>query len=150
MLSERNFFRKWNVLRKFFLLLLASILLSCAAEDADDLRTRAELRWAALVAGDFGRAYEFETPAYRKVYTVWQFRDSFGRGVRWKQAKVVGIELKQPDVATVSIELEYSFHASAGGMMEDKAVNTETWLRIDGQWWHQLPQRAVSVEKSKF
>jgi hypothetical protein len=149
MLFKSNFSRGWNVFRCFLLLALFSALLSCAVKEGDDPGVRAGLRWAALVAGDFDRAYEFETPAYRKVYTVRQFRDSFGRKISWKEAKVTGIELKQPDIAAVTVELEYSFRSSGRGMMEDKATHTETWLRVDDQWWHQSQRRTISVEDSK-
>jgi hypothetical protein len=120
-----------------------------AAEGTDELRTRVEARWAALIAGDFDRAYEFQTPAYRKIYTAQQFRARFGEALRWKQARVVEIELKRPEVATVAVEIEYSIFVSERGMMEDKVVDTETWLRVDGQWWHQLQQVASPAESSK-
>jgi hypothetical protein len=134
------------------LLLLLALMVTPwagAAEDTDELRTRVEARWAALIAGDFDRAYEFQTPAYRKIYTAQQFRARFGEALRWKQARVVEIALKQPEVATVAVEVEYGFSVSGRGMMEDKVVDTETWLRVDGQWWHQLQQVVSPAESSK-
>ena len=133
------------------LLLLALMVTSWAgaAEGTDELRTRVEARWAALIAGNFDRAYEFETPAYRKIYTAQQFRARFGEALRWKQARVVEIELKRPEVATVAVEIEYSIFVSERGMMEDKVVDTETWLRVDGQWWHQLQQAVSPAESPK-
>jgi hypothetical protein len=119
-----------------------------AAEDPGELLSRVEARWAALVAGDFEQAYAFETPAYRKIYTAQQFRASFGQGLRWNQARVVEIDLKQPEVAKVAVEIEYGFYVSGRGMMKDKAVDIETWLWVDGQWWHQLQQVAAPAEST--
>ncbi len=125
------------------------IVMASSVGEADALRGRVETRWAALVSGDFDRAYEFETPAYRKIYTAQQFRASFGKDLRWKQARVIEIELEQPEVAAVVVEIEYSIPISGRGMMEDKAVDTEAWLRVDGQWWHQLQRVASPAESSK-
>lgn len=150
MLFGRGFSHGASVFPGFLLLVALSVASwAGAAEGTDELRARVEARWAALVAGDFDRAYEFETPAYRKIYTAQQFRARFGRDLRWKQARVVEIELRRPEVATVAVEIEYSIFASGRGMMEDKTVDTETWLRVDGQWWHQLQQVASPAESSK-
>ncbi len=134
-----------------FLLWLALSITSMAsaAANMDDLRERVEARWTALIAGDFDRVYEFETPAYRKIYTAQQFRANFGQGLRWKRIKVVQIDLNQPEVAKVAVEVEYGFYVAGRGMMDDKVVDTETWLRLDGQWWHQLQQAASPAESSK-
>lgn len=130
-------------------LVFSAIVMASPTEDADALRSRVEARWAALVAGDFDRVYEFETPVYRKIYTAQQFRARFGKDLRWKHARVVEIELKRPEVAAVAVEIEYSIPISGRGIMEDKIVDTETWLRVDGQWWHQLQQVASPAESSK-
>jgi len=134
-----------------FLLWLALSITSMAgaAANMDDLRERVEARWTALIAGDFDRVYEFETPAYRKIYPAQQFRANFGQGLRWKRIKVVQIDLNQPEVAKVAVEVEYGFYVAGRGMMDDKVVSTETWLRLDGQWWHQLQQAASPAESSK-
>lgn len=130
-------------------LVLSTTSMAGAEEGTDELRARVEARWVALVAGDFDQAYGFETPAYRKIYTAQQFRSRFGRDLRWKQGRVVDIALKRPEVATVEVEIEYSISLSERGMMEDRVVDTETWLRVDGQWWHQLQQVASPAESSK-
>jgi hypothetical protein len=61
---------------------------------------------------------------------------------------VVEIDLKQPEVAKVAVEIEYGFYVSGRGMMKDKAVDIETWLWVDGQWWHQLQQVAAPAEST--
>jgi hypothetical protein len=150
MLCDRGFSRGTVVqgLLLLWLVLMVTPMVG-VAEDPGELRSQVEARWAALVAGDFEQAYAFETPAYRKIYTAQQFRANFEQGLRWKQARVVEIDLKQPEVATVAVEIEYGFYVSGRGMMEDKAVDTETWLRVDGRWWHHRQQTASPAENSK-
>ncbi len=150
MLFGSGLSRRAGAFGGFLLWLALSITsMASAAANMDDLRERVEARWTALIAGDFDRVYEFETPAYRKIYTAQQFRANFGQGLRWKRIKVVQIDLNQPEVAKVAVEVEYGFYVAGRGMMDDKVVDTETWLRLDGQWWHQLQQAASPAESSK-
>jgi hypothetical protein len=138
-LLKSNFWGKARFCFQVFLLLVVSAV--GAAEDIpgrDGLLTRAEARWTALIAGDFDKAYEFETPAYRELYNTQQYRSQFGAGLRWQRAKVVKMEPKSPEVVTVTLEIDYSFHVSGQGMMNNKSLVTETWLWVEGQWWHQF------------
>lgn len=141
MLFDRNFSfscRGRNVFLGFLTLVLVSVSAVGAMNDLEGLRSRAETRWAALIAGDFDNAYEFETPAYRMLYDVRQYRSRYGNGLRWRQARVVKTDLKSPEVATVVLEVEYSFQVSGQGMMDHKGSVIETWLWVNGQWWHQF------------
>lgn len=136
MLSRSNFF--WRGRGALLgILVLAAVMAAGAANDLEGLRTRAEGRWAALIAGDFDKAYEFETPAYRQLYNARQHRAKYGSGLLWQRAKVVGMEPKSPGVVTVTLEVDYSFHVSGQGMMDNKGSVTETWLWVDDQWWRQ-------------
>lgn len=140
MLSNCNFL--WCRVVAFLGILALGLVMAVpaadAAEDLKGLRARAEARWQALIAGDFDKAYEFETPAYRQVYNAKQYRARFGSGLRWQQAKVVTVDLKSPEVAMVTLEIDYSFHVAGTGMMDNKGSVTETWLWVEGQWWHQV------------
>lgn len=109
-----------------------------ATPEMESLRARAEARWTALIAGDFDKAYEFETPAYRALYSAKQYRSRYGSELHWRQAKMVKADLKSPEVATVVLEVEYGFQASGQGMMDQKSLVAETWLWVNGQWWHQF------------
>lgn len=125
-----------------FLGLLALVIVVIPAVGAtpemESLRSRVEARWTALIAGDFDKAYEFETPAYRALYTAKQYRSRYGGGLRWRQAKIAKADPKSPEVVIVTLEIDYSFQVSGQGMMDYKGPVTETWLWLDGQWWHQL------------
>lgn len=138
-LLKSNFWGKaWFFFQMVLLLVVPAVGAAEEIPGGDGLRTRAEARWTALVAGDFDKAYEFETPAYRALYNARQYRTKYGSGLRWQGARVVKLEPKSPEVATVTIEVDYSFHVSGQGMMDNKGLVTETWLWVEGQWWHQL------------
>lgn len=138
MLLNCNFLWRGAVAFLGGLVLAMAVSTVGAAEDMEGLRARAEARWQALIAGDFDNAYTFETPAYRALYTAQQYRSRYGKGLRWQQARVVQVDLKSPEVAIVTLEIDYSFHVSGQGMMDNKGSVTETWLWVDGQWWHQF------------
>ncbi|MGB5063729.1 MAG: hypothetical protein WBQ37_08205 [Candidatus Competibacter sp.] len=139
MLFGRNSLCRGGGISLVFLALVLVIVPAIGAmEDLNGLRSRVEARWAALIEGDFDKAYAFETPAYRALYNVRQYRGRYGNGLRWQQAKVVKTDLKSPGVATVMLEIEYSFQVSGQGMMGQRGSVTETWLWVDGQWWYQL------------
>ncbi len=137
MLSNYNFFWRSVVAFLWGLALMMAVSAVGAAEDLEGLRVRAEERWQALIASDFNKAYEFETPAYRALYNIQQFRAKYGNGLRWQSAKVAKMDLQSPGVAIVKLSVGYSFHVSGQGMMDNKGLVTETWLFVDGQWWHQ-------------
>jgi len=137
MLSNSNNFRR-SVSAFLGLLALVASVAAGAAGDLEGLRVRAEARWAALIAGNFDEAYQFETPAYRELYKAQQYRARYGKGLRWQRAKVVKMDLKSPEVAIVTLEIDYSFSVSGQGMMDNKGLVTEPWVWIESQWWHQL------------
>ncbi|MDS4028025.1 MAG: hypothetical protein RKO25_13700 [Candidatus Contendobacter sp.] len=104
------------------------------------LKERVLARWQALIRGDFEAAYQFETPAYRAVYTPSQFRYRFGNQIRWRMANITDIHYDDdPIVARVRVEVAYRYaNPEKGREMLDmiQGVN-EVWLRKEGQWWRQ-------------
>jgi hypothetical protein len=107
------------------------------AEEAQ-LRTRVLARWEALIKGDFGAAYQFETPAYRTVYTPNQFRVQFSNQTRWIMANIKDIRYDDSSVARVAVEVLYRYIVpDKNDVAEMNHVLNEIWLRKDDQWWRQ-------------
>lgn len=105
------------------------------------LRQRIADRWQALVKGDFEAAYQFETPAYRAIYTPVQFRYQFGNQALWRMASVKEIHYDGPTVARVWVDVDYRY-AEPGMKKDQRMLNmthgiNEVWLYKDGQWWRQ-------------
>ena len=120
--------------------MLVAVPIVGAAVEKEDLRPRVEARWTALIAGDFGKAYEFETPAYRAVYTPPQFKTQFGRQMTWRVANILDIHYDGSDVARVDVEVAYHYaepEVKDSPVLDMTSVSKEIWLHKEGQWWHQ-------------
>lgn len=96
---------------------------------------RAQARWDALIAGDFARAYAFQTPEYRSVFSAQQFAGNFGTAVAWRLARVKSVQYDQSNVARVVVEVEYE---APVGLVNAKGVRqmSENWLYSEGSQWY--------------
>ena len=101
-----------------------------------ELRERVQARWDAVIKGDLDRAYGFETPEYRKAYTEQEYKEEFGRRVRWHVATLKDLRYDQPDEVEAIIMLDYSFALPGGDQMARTTGQfTERWVYSDDQWW---------------
>lgn len=124
-------------------LILSLMLAGCAdfgASNADPgaaLVERADARWQALIAGDFAKAYGYETPAYREAHTQRMFMSRFGGAVAWTAAKTMEVKLDESgEAATVRVMISYQTMDAWGGVMEGHRPVDERWVRTGGEWWH--------------
>lgn len=104
----------------------------------DVLKQRAEARWAALIDGDFDRAYMFTTPEYRSVVSAQQYRGKYGRVVDWRVAHVKEVSYDDPAVATVAVELAYrvALPGTGGKVVETQSLLSEKWIYKHREWWY--------------
>ncbi len=102
------------------------------------LKERAEVRWSALMKGDYEKVYSFTSPEYRAVVDLQQYRAKYGRVVDWRVARVVDISYDGPTVATVSVEVTYrtSLPGLAGESIETKSLIPEKWIYRNREWWY--------------
>lgn len=100
------------------------------------IAARAQARWAALIKGDFATAYQFETPAYRSVFSAQQFQSQFGGAAMWTMAKVNSVRYDQNNVALVSVDVHYTVALPASVGHTASRVMQERWLYTDGDWWY--------------
>lgn len=100
-----------------------------------NIAARAQARWDALIAGDFTRAYAFQTPAYRSVFSAQQFAGNFGNAVAWRLARVKSVQYDPSNVARVVVEVEYE---APVGLRTARGVRqmSENWLYSDGSQWY--------------
>jgi predicted lipid-binding transport protein (Tim44 family) len=116
----------------------ALVLSGCAtlnqqrAESA--IAERAQARWDALIEGDFKKAYQYETPGYRAVFSERAFESRFGKNVRWQEAKVRAVTL-DGDTAEVRVLVEYQSVTSTGQVVDGVRPLWERWQLVDGEWW---------------
>lgn len=130
--------------------MLAGLLLQgCAGmrelsdEDRANLLARAEQRWHAIEERDFGKAWEYTSPAYREVFPKSLYTKKFSYMVEWR---LTGLEVLAYDaraaVASVAARVmsEPVKHTSAAsaalGGIPTRQV--EQWVLVDGQWWYSV------------
>lgn len=104
------------------------------------LKNRVHARWQALAKGDFEAAYQFETPAYRAIYTPRHFQYQFGGQIVWRMANVKNIHYDDPSVARVEVEVAYLYgepEKKDSPVLNTTSRISEVWLFKDGEWWRQ-------------
>jgi hypothetical protein len=129
---------------------LASAMLSVAgcsappeeltAKQVAALEQRARERWQALSARDYGKVWEYSTPAYRSVFPKNLYVLQFSYAV---ERELTAIEVTNYDapaaVASVAARvmskpLKQTSTASMALGAIPVTVN-EKWVFVDGQWW---------------
>lgn len=97
---------------------------------------RAAERWAALVKEDYDAAYAMLSPGFRAKVTPKAYRSRFQGLTDWKEAEVRGVSCEE-DTCTVKVYAAYRFLGTAKfPAMDSEYGGEETWVRLDGQWWH--------------
>lgn len=130
-----------------FIIFFAAYLGACATPktltevQTADLERRAAERWDAIVARDFGTAYEYASPAYRQVFTKAMYENKFSYMVEWE---LTSTELVHYDaraaVASVAVRVmsrpvkQTSAASAAIGAVPTRFV--EQWILQDGEWWY--------------
>lgn len=139
-----------RVLSGALLGLSALLLVACeqAPEVANELteaqrsalETRVEERWQARIAHDWGKAWEYSSPAYREVFPKHLYVKKFSYTANWE---LTGVEVLNYDgpaaVASVVVRVmskptkQTSAAARALGAMPRELH--ERWILSDGEWW---------------
>jgi len=117
----------------------ALVLAACASIDSkppeDLVRQRVTERWQALVAGEFTRAYSYNTPGFRAVVTPDSYRSRFGGAVVWVGSEVVKVSCPEPTQCTALVRIDYKPALSQKEGVKYSTHVDETWLFEDRQWW---------------
>ena len=120
---------------------------SASSNLEEELKTRAESRWSALIERDWETAFQFYSPAYRSVYGIDTFLAQFGDQVSWIGATVDAVNIKtapgadasttKAPVAEVMVTIFFTvpFGSPEKPIISSNLI-TERWLRKDDQWWY--------------
>ncbi len=136
-----------NRIGSLLLLLLATVFLSSCAglnlrpDPQSDVRQAAENYWNARVAGDWVTCYKYEEVSKLQKESLSQYVHHQGNLI-YKSAIVKGVEMKGPDKALVQVSLEYCLPAF-GTSHAFKTDSKDTWVRIDGKWYHHVEDRLM-------
>ncbi len=107
----------------------------CSKKEVIKPGIRATEKWQALIEQDWKKAYSYQSPSYRKNYTVKEFRLGFGQSVEWKGIEHNSTTLLNDKTAEVTLTLVVSFQTSSA-VMDLPSRFKERWQLINGTWWH--------------
>lgn len=144
-LTAKDIGRTW--FRCIWSMLALSVMAGCASlspADTDEWRDsqtirlmeRANGRWAALIAGDFPKAYEYQSPGYRAVASLQHFRGGFKGNVDWRMAQANRVQYDSPVSASVSVSVTYDASVLRGGNFRSVRDVHEKWVYSDDNWWY--------------
>lgn len=96
---------------------------------------RVEARWAALIKGDFEKAWDYTQPGFKAIVKQADYRKRFGAAGQWKGVQVHQVTC-EAERCTARIRLTSVMLLPQFKGMEVNGYIDETWVREDGQWWY--------------
>jgi hypothetical protein len=117
----------------------AMLVAACASVSTDApenlVKQRAGERWQALIAGDFDKAYSYNTAGFRQLVTPADYRGRTGTAVKWLGAQVSKINCPEAEKCDVQIKLDYKpLLANVAANASFSTYLDESWLLENGQW----------------
>jgi len=124
--------------------LLAVGCASTAPSSPEDVvKQRAEQRWEAIFAREYGNAYEFYSPGYRSKYSATDLEIALRvQKVRWISADYVDQSCTEK-ACTLRFNLGYKVAAPVPGVDVWSGWDTieEQWIKTSGEWWYLPTER---------
>lgn len=111
-------------------------------KEKDVISSRVVARWKTIVSHEFDKAYDYETPTYRAVFSRDLYVNRYGHSITWDLIDVQVVEYNNTStVVTVMVKLKTMSMASNKTDMVDKnPVDVEIhekWIKgKKGLWWH--------------
>lgn len=102
------------------------------------LREKAQNRWRAIISGDFEKSYGYETPDYRKKFSLESYKSRFGKSVSWLDSEVVTLNIvDNGSLARVLVAVLYSAPSPvSNGVVTNKKFLWEEWVIVESEWYH--------------
>ncbi|MCL1960274.1 MAG: hypothetical protein FWG56_00500 [Desulfovibrionaceae bacterium] len=99
------------------------------------VRERAEQRWAALIDGDFDKAWTYTQPGYRAVVKQRDYHKRFGGAGQWMGVQIHDVTC-EAERCKVRIRLTTKVMIPSFMGKEVSGYMDESWVRDEGQWWY--------------
>lgn len=122
-------------------IIVSALLTGCnkpkTSEEA--VTARIDSRYAALIAQDYKKTYNYYTPGIRNKYDYQAMLPRLAR-VKHVSARVLEVNCASPDTCNAEVEIVRDWEGkpvSARGPKLNKqtVVNPEKWLKSDGEWY---------------
>ena len=109
-------------------------------EQTKALELRAEERWQARIAHDWGAAWEYSSPAYREVFPKHLYVKKFSYTANWE---LTGVEVTNYDPSAAVASVVVGVMSKPTKLTSEAAREIgpmprqldERWILIDGEWW---------------
>lgn len=115
-------------------LLVVALLGGCSAlqtvgkTNDEIVAQRAEARWRALIEGDLEGAYEYLSPAYRKLHSFARYRGRIkGVGV-WRDVKIESVNCEQESCKVGALVSASFMHTRMTKPLDTQELMTEGWI----------------------
>ena len=103
----------------------------------DMVDKRSVERWNYLIAHEAEKAYDYFTPGYRATQSREKYAAAMNnRPIQWTAASFKD-KTCDGDRCIVGVNVRYTIAAPGmgGRKAENESVQSETWIRVDGQWY---------------
>lgn len=128
---------RWGLL-SLILLIISGCALFVEDNPEEIVGQRVNERWDALIEGRLEKAYSFETPEYRELYTFMDYRKTI-RGVgSWQKVEIDDVECSD-NKCIANIVIYVNTNVGMGfGVVKSNTRAKENWIRqsTSGQWYH--------------
>lgn len=96
---------------------------------------RVEERWAALIAGNYDKAWTYTQPSFRDLVKQANYRGRFGGAGEWRGVQVHSVTCAA-ERCEVRLRLTTRVMVPPFAGHELVGAIDEVWIREDGQWWY--------------
>jgi hypothetical protein len=144
MLESLN--RGRQVIAACLLIFLCGLSAGCSNEPEWDeaqrnvLDQRVHQRWDALVHRDFEKAWEYNSPNYRAIFSKQLYEQNFSYAVEWELTSVEIVNY-DGDAAVASVVVRVMSKPTKQTSAASVALGAtpielrERWIFAEGQWW---------------
>jgi uncharacterized protein YchJ len=104
---------------------------------------RAIVRWQALTDFDLAKVYSFATPAYRKTHDQKHLNAQYHNKIFRKGVDIVSLKFSNEEKTEAKLRIKLKFQmaqSSSPQLTEGVSWETDTWVKVDGQWWYVEPK----------
>jgi len=129
-----------------------------ASPNASETHLREQIAhyWQAMIDDQYETTYASQDPFFRTDVSYKSYRERMGI-IKYHSYKVAEVNLLRPNLAKVTVEVEASvpgFKSSTTGQVytqpKKARIFTETWLFLDGDWYHEYYDEYNDYRHSQY
>ncbi len=125
---------------KIYVLVLLGFIALSGCKKSEDLETSVNNRWAAIIANDLDKAYEYVSPGFKEIESLQSYKTRIATAkinMNWNAASYKSAKCESESVCKVQVSIEYTYTFPRRSM-GSSSVNTtlvEDWINVEGDWY---------------